>query len=721
MGRPWWLARRVTGTQLQDADDGAGILSPGPERMETRCDHPSRPLRGELDSIVVITHSAEQLDVFGVLPGAVMVAVDHVIVYANRAALELFGVADLAALVEREASRAHVHPGDAALLAERLAAMGRGEFVSGSVEYRIVRLDGTVRIVEWTTLPLMLGDRHALLYAVDDVTESAGLRDALRASELRQREVLATLAEGVIVVDRLGVCRDANRSAAQLLGLHSPADLIGLEAGMMPLLDADGAPLERSTHPLWRALDGAEHVRSEFYSVLFPQQVRRMRLSVIPMSGVDQPVQGAVVTFDDVTEQLAASEQIARNEERFRQLAAIAPVAVFETDPAGVCTYVNERWCEFGGCSVDGAIGSVWTEAAHPHDRERLAREWSRGVESGQRFRSELRFLHPDGASTSVFCEAAPIVDETGGVAGWIGSAMDVTAELALREGLRDSEARFRLLVEHSPDVVVRISYRPWRFDYVSPSIVQLTGRLPEEFYANAGLMIDCIHPDDLTLVTDLSTSPSITDEFECRIIHIDGSMRTVEVRRNSVVIDGVTMAVEARIRDITLDVAEQRRLDDMAHRDELTGLPNRRALMAALDGRLAARQPTSVIFLDLDGFKLVNDTHGHDVGDSLLEAFADRLTAVIREDDFAARLGGDEFVVIARPDQSEALAERVVRELASPFSLHGHVIVIGISAGVTNLDTSGPLQQSEGLLHRADRAMYEAKRRGKGCVVTTT
>jgi diguanylate cyclase (GGDEF)-like protein/PAS domain S-box-containing protein len=296
-----------------------------------------------------------------------------------------------------------------------------------------------------------------------------------------------------------------------------------------------------------------------------------------------------------------------------------------------------------------------------------------------------------------------------------------VTAELALREGLRDSEARFRLLVEHSPDVVVRINLHPWRVDYVSPSIVTLTGHVPDEFYADAGLIISSIHPDDLALITDPSTVPTLTDGFECRITHRDGSTRIVDVRRNILAHDGTVTAVEATVRDVTRDIAEQRILDDLAHRDELTGLPNRRALMAALDGRLAARQATSVMFLDLDGFKLVNDTHGHDVDDELLQLFAERLVGVVREDDFVARLGGDEFVVIARPAHVDGLADRVIGELASPYPLRsGATAVIGISAGVTNFDPTGPFLQSEDLLHNADRAMYEAKRRGKGQVVTS-
>ncbi len=447
-----------------------------------------------------------------------------------------------------------------------------------------------------------------------------------------------------------------------------------------------------------------------------------MRVSAIPLVGVGGARPGAVVTFDDVTHQLDAQEQVARNEERFRKLAGIAPVAVFETDAIGVCTYVNDRWCEFSGQKFEQAVGTTWIDAIHHHDRARVHREWSHAVRHRERFKSEFRYLHTDGHSTSVYCEAVPMLDEDDDVVGWIGSAMDVTAELALREGLRDSEARFRLLVEHSPDVVLRINLRPWRLEYASPSVVNLTGWAPEELYADPARLIDAVHPDDLVRITDPTTSRTLSDEFECRILHRDGSIRTVEVRRNVLVLDGTATTVEATARDITRSVEEHDMLDQLAHRDELTGLPNRRALMAALDGRLAARQPTSVIFLDLDGFKAVNDTHGHDVGDEVLKMVTERLVRALRDDDFVARMGGDEFVVIARPEHSQSLARRVVREFLAPLELSDdRRLVIGVSAGVTNVDAIGPLRQSEVLLQRADAAMYEAKRRGKGQVVTST
>ena len=603
---------------------------------------------------------------------------------------------------------------------DRCAASKEGESLEVAMRTADGRTGGRLLQLEIRNLardPVLDG----LVVTGYDISELADVRDRLRASERHQRAVVETLAEGVIVVDRVGVCRDANPSAARLLGLSAFSDLIGLSGETMPLVDAHGEALERRAHPLWRCLDRGEQVRGEVHSVAFPQRVRRMRVSVIPMSDADHQITGAVVTFDDVTDQLEAHERVSRSEERFRNLASTSPVAICEIDAVGSWTYVNERWCELSGSSVDAAIGKGWTDAVHPDDRARVARAWSHAATRGERFKSELRYLHANGVSTSVYWEMVPIRDGGAEIAGWIGSAMDVTAELALRESLRDSEERFRQLVEHSPDVVVRISLHPWRIDYISPSIVNLTGRVPDEFYADAGLLIGHIHPDDLVLISDPSTASSFTDEFEIRVFDGDGSTRVVEVRRNILVVAGVATAVEVTIRDVTVEVAEQHRLEDLAHRDELTGLRNRRALMSALDGRLAGRQPTSVIFLDLDGFKAVNDMYSHDVGDALLQSFAQRLVGVVRDGDFVARLGGDEFVVISQPNHASQLAHRIVHELALPYVLDGLTVTIGVSVGITNFDWTSSFRQAEDLLHQADQAMYEAKRRGKGQVVTAT
>ena len=659
------------------------------------------------------------LDVLRVLPTAVLVAVDGRVIFGNPAALSLFGVADLAALVAREAARAHVLGEDVLKIEERLAAIARGDAVAQSVPYRILRPDGTVRVVEWSTLPMRFDDRPALIYSIDDVTVLAEARDALAVAERHQRDVIETLAEGVIVVDCFGVCSDANPSAARMLGLNSTADLIHAHADLMPLLTGQGGVLARADHPVWRALEHGEPVRNEVYSVVFPRRVRRVRVSSIPIAGTIGQPGGAVITFDDVTEQLEAIEQVALNEVRFRKLATIAPVAVFETDAAGRCTYVNDCWCVFGGLTADVAVGGSWIDAVQSDDRSRVQLEWQRSIDTGQRFKSEFRFGQRGRAGIFVHCEAAPIRADAGSVTGWIGAATDLTAELALREGLRDSEARFRLLVEHSPDVVVRIELNPWHIEYLSPSIIDLTGLAPEQFYTDPALLVSAIHVDDFDTVVAAFTNQTHTDHVQCRLIHTDGSIRNIEVRSNLIAADGTPTILEATLRDVTIRAAEHELLDDLAHRDELTGLLNRRALMTALDVQLASRQPTSLIFLDLDGFKQINDTHGHHTGDELLRVCAQRLTDTVREDDLVARLGGDEFVVISSTTHADTVAHRILNEITAPICLPGDIqIRIGVSIGVAHVDQTKLLQRSDDLVRTADQAMYEAKRRGKQQIV---
>ncbi|GLY15042.1 hypothetical protein Kisp01_20570 [Kineosporia sp. NBRC 101677] len=161
--------------------------------------------------------------------------------------------------------------------------------------------------------------------------------------------------------------------------------------------------------------------------------------------------------------------------------------------------------------------------------------------------------------------------------------------------------------------------------------------------------------------------------------------------------------------------------LSRKAMSDELTGLPNRRALLERLQYLVGSQDPdgpaVAVLFIDLDGFKLVNDSLGHDAGDELLVLTADRLQAVCRDGDVVARLGGDEFIVAGRFDgvgQAQALAERIAAELQRPLLVRNHEVTVGASIGVALADDDGSGPATEAVLQRADLAMYAAKQGGR-------
>ncbi len=166
-------------------------------------------------------------------------------------------------------------------------------------------------------------------------------------------------------------------------------------------------------------------------------------------------------------------------------------------------------------------------------------------------------------------------------------------------------------------------------------------------------------------------------------------------------------------------DIDDRKSLEtELLHRalhDPLTGLANRALLAQRIDDALT-RPPSCLLFVDLDGFKAVNDRHGHAAGDQLLQELAQRLTALVRPQDVCARLGGDEFVVLCvdtPPRRAEAIAARLRAAVAEPFTIDGQVISVTATVGVSVSDAVRA--DAARLLRQADERMYEAKRRRGG------
>jgi diguanylate cyclase (GGDEF)-like protein/PAS domain S-box-containing protein len=206
----------------------------------------------------------------------------------------------------------------------------------------------------------------------------------------------------------------------------------------------------------------------------------------------------------------------------------------------------------------------------------------------------------------------------------------------------------------------------------------------------------------------------------EKRLRRVDGTPVWVSTTSTALEYDG-----RQRVLTYVADVTERRetgdRLAHLAMHDQLTGLPNRAAALDALEAVQAAGQPVAVLFIDLDGFKAVNDTHGHQTGDAVLVEAARRLAAEVRPDDLTARLAGDEFVIICPglPDEgrARALAGRIEATLAAPMLVGEETIRVGASIGIA-MSAAG--EDTSPLLSVADAAMYEAKRRNKPQSVPT-
>jgi diguanylate cyclase (GGDEF)-like protein/PAS domain S-box-containing protein len=294
-----------------------------------------------------------------------------------------------------------------------------------------------------------------------------------------------------------------------------------------------------------------------------------------------------------------------------------------------------------------------------------------------------------------------------------------LTREVAIRED------HFRTLVQGSNDVIA-IAGEDCVLLYISPAVHQVFGYRPEELLGTRLSLL--IHPDDLPPLTKAVGKLREVDEpsghgrsrrVSCRMRSADGQWRhiesTISRHANGVIVNS---------RDMSERVALQTRLEHLAFHDALTGLPNR-ALFAdrikhALSKRSAGSAPPVVLFLDLDGFKEVNDSAGHAVGDELLVQAARRLRAAVRAGDTVARLGGDEFAALLEMEtgsceaRTRELAERLLSALTKPYRLAGTEVVVTASIG---LAVATPGITPAELMRNADLAMYGAKSAGKGRV----
>jgi diguanylate cyclase (GGDEF)-like protein/PAS domain S-box-containing protein len=231
--------------------------------------------------------------------------------------------------------------------------------------------------------------------------------------------------------------------------------------------------------------------------------------------------------------------------------------------------------------------------------------------------------------------------------------------------------------------------------------------------------VFELAHPDDLDRIRaefgTLLTERDGVLRLQCRVLTADGTYRWFDITASNQMHNPALVGVVINARDISETRAFQERLTHEAQHDPLTGLPNRRRMQDALGTSLAG-EAVAVLFVDLDGFKPVNDAHGHEAGDDLLRQVAERLSACVREQDVLSRVGGDEFVVlmpgVLDQTDADAMSARVRQAVDAPFLVAGIEITISASVGVhMAASTSDPDQA----LRAADHAMYAMKHAGGG------
>lgn len=279
------------------------------------------------------------------------------------------------------------------------------------------------------------------------------------------------------------------------------------------------------------------------------------------------------------------------------------------------------------------------------------------------------------------------------------------------------------LQVIHSLDGGVFSYFMEERKLYVSEGIERIYGYSREEFQENPGIIKETIYKEDKHIFEEKLMLLKLGEKIKLqyRIFQKNGGVRWIEVVATPIMApDGSLHKIIGDAADITRQKQLEETLKQMAYYDELTELPNRQHLYKHLKKAIARSKrrdhQLAIVFVDLDGFKNVNDTLGHESGDQLLVEVGQRLEKSFREEDVISRLGGDEFVMVLEEtsqEEVEGILERVMAVVAEPYFINGETAKITPSIGISMYPMDG--ETIEELIKNADKAMYHAKNRGKG------
>ena len=440
----------------------------------------------------------------------------------------------------------------------------------------------------------------------------------------------------------------------------------------------------------------------------------------------------------DVTERRKAQLALEASESRFQTLADNVPGVLYgyrlRPDGSDQFIYISSGFREVYGLAPEIALTDsnvVW-RMVHPEDVALLQQTMDLSYRTLDTWRVDHRIITSSGQIKWLQGIARPTPQPNGDVI-WDGLIIDISDRKQAEAALRESEARYRLLAENTNDMVCLHDLLGHCL-YVSPSCTALLGYRYDEMRDQE--LGDFAHPNDRDrLQTELrvAATDGKTEPVTYRLRHQQGHYLWFETLIRSIA-DGTGQVVQLQTtsRDVTERVLAQRQLEHDALHDGLTGLPNRHQLMERLTlalGRTHAhpQYQFAVLFLDLDRFKVINDSLGHQAGDQMLVAIAAKLQATLRGVDLAARLGGDEFVVFidgvegikgidADPAEIElaavAAAERIFAALVTPFTVADRQVYTTASIGIV-VGHRG-YTQAEHLLRDADIAMYRAKGNGK-------
>ncbi len=556
----------------------------------------------------------------------------------------------------------------------------------------------------------IITETREVIASVVDITGRVRIEEKLKESEENLSIILQSIGDGVIVTDTGGYVTRMNLQAENLTGWK------WLEAVGKPLSEVfniiNSRTGELELNPAQQVIETGKKVGLANDTVLISRNGSRYYISdsAAPVYSREGEITGVVMVFSDITEEYQAREALKESEEKFRTLAESSPLAImiYQED---VWVYVNSAAEKITGHSKEELYGMYYWKIVHPDYRQTI---WEKGQmrQAGdtEPFQYDFKIITKEGKEKWVSLTGALITFQ-GKPAGFI-SVMDINARKEAEEALRESEEKYREILATMEDGYYEANLKGI-VTFCNESAARTLGYTVDGLIGKSFQQI-CKDPEEaFEKFNRVYQSGRSEHSLTMELVRSDGTTAIGEFSLTLVRND------EGRVtgfRGIGRDVTERKRYEEqlkyLSMHDQLTDLYNRAYFENELNRLSGGREyPVTIISVDLDGLKLVNDTLGHEKGDELLKACAMVLQDSLRRSDILARVGGDEFVAIL-PRTGREKGEEVVERIKSNVELYNrkneHQVPLSISVGLSTAEKiSKPLEEA---FREADDLMYRDK-----------
>ena len=612
----------------------------------------------------------------------------------------------------------YLHPDDREIVRKKAIIRLKGKS-SGAYEYRFTRKNGEVLWVwEMVTSITYKGERAALVSFMD-ITERRQMEEVLRQSEVKHRNIIENIQDGYFEVDLAGKFTFFNDALREIYGY--PKEEL-MEMNYRQYADKENA---KKVFDAFNKIYKTGITGSIFeYEIVRKDGTRRqIEVSASLIKDLsDKPI-GFRGTTRDATERKKMEETIRQSEERYRTILDEMADAYYEVNLAGNFTFFNDTLCRHLGYSREELLGASFRDQIAKEDIKTVYNAFGKIYSTGKPERNILyKIIRKDGTTGFADNTGFPLLNQKGEIIGFRGIGRDVTERRQMEEALRQSEERYRTIIKEmeewyfETDLTGNITF----FNDIFATVLgysqkELTGLNFQ--YLVKKEESDSVH----RLFNQIIKTGKPTRNFPYEFISTDGKVTSAEFsffpKRDK---EGKVCGFRGVGHDITERKHAEEKIQYQATHDALTGLPNRLMFSQLLNQAIKAarryKRQFAVLFMDMDRFKIINDTMGHDAGDKLLQEIAARLRQTLRAVDVIARMGGDEFVILIEEvsDLSHVsiVAHKVLTSIIKPLTIMRQECRITASIGVSIYPRDAEDEQS--LMKNADMAMYLAKEEGK-------